>query len=66
MLAAGLGVLNTLTTFAFIAVHRLGLQLGIQCLGLVVTGLAGALLIPTLSVPGAALALAAGGAAMAP
>jgi O-antigen/teichoic acid export membrane protein len=65
MLAAGLGVLNTLTTFAFIAVHRLGLQLGIQCLGLVVTGLAGALLIPTLSVPGAALALAAGGAAMA-
>jgi O-antigen/teichoic acid export membrane protein len=65
MLAAGFGVLTTLTTFAFVAVHRLGLQLAIQCLGLAVTGLAGIVLIPALGVPGGALAVAAGGAAMA-
>ncbi len=65
VLAAGLGVVNTVAYFALLAARRLGLLLAINSLGLAVTALAGALLIPRFGVEGGALGIVLGGAVMA-
>ena len=62
-LAAGLGVVNEVGYIALVAARRLDLLLGVQSLGLVVTALAGAALVPPAGVGGAAAAVALGGAA---
>jgi O-antigen/teichoic acid export membrane protein len=64
-LAAGIGLVNTVAYYGLVAARRLGELLAMQCLGLVVTGVAGAALIPRFGLEGAALGAALGAAAMA-
>jgi O-antigen/teichoic acid export membrane protein len=64
-LAAGLGLVGSAAYYFLIAARRLGLLLGIQCLGLAVTTLVGFVLVPRLGPEGAALGAAAGATAMA-
>jgi len=58
VVAAALGMMNEVLYFALVAARKLRVQLGVQCLGLAVTALAGAALIPRFGVGGAAFALA--------
>jgi len=65
VLAAGLGVANQVMYFALVAARKLRLQVATECLGFLVTGLAGAVLIPRFAVTGAAVAVALGAGATA-
>ncbi|HJQ85000.1 MAG TPA: oligosaccharide flippase family protein [Candidatus Binatia bacterium] len=64
-LAAGFGIVNTVVYFALVAVRRLTALLAIQSVGLVVTAVAGAVLIPTWGLDGAAFGAVVGTAVMA-
>jgi O-antigen/teichoic acid export membrane protein len=64
MVAAGLGLGNTVADFALIAARRIRLQLAIQGAGFVVTLIAGVILVPSLGLTGAAWSVVAGSAAM--
>jgi O-antigen/teichoic acid export membrane protein len=64
-LAAGFGVINTVTYFGLVAARRLGLLLAMQCVELAVSGVVGFVLIPRLGLDGAALGAALGAATMA-
>jgi len=63
--AAGFGLVNTVVYYALVASRRLGLLLVIQTVGLAVTTVVGALLIPRQGLDGAALGAVLGTALMA-
>jgi O-antigen/teichoic acid export membrane protein len=65
VLAGGFAVVNQVSYFALVAARRLGLLLGIQCLGLLVTALGGLLLVGSLGLIGVATGAALGAATMA-
>ncbi len=65
VLGAGFTVVNSISYFALVAARRAHAQFRIQCLGLVVTATAGAILVPHWAVDGAAGSIVLGAAAMA-
>jgi len=62
VIAAGFGVINTVSYFALVAVRRVGFLLAIYAAGLAATGVVGAVLIPRLGLDGAAIGAVAGAA----
>jgi len=62
VVAAGFGVVNTITYFALVAVRRVGFLLAIYLAGMVATGVVGVVLIPRFGLDGAAIGAVIGAA----